>query len=80
MPTVNPVPPDKADAAAKPIYDDLAKRLGRVPNFHATMAHRPEVLKHFAPFYTAIVAGGTVEPRLKELAYLKVSLINGCEY
>jgi len=23
---------------------------------------------------------GTVEPRYKELAYLKTSLLNGCEY
>jgi alkylhydroperoxidase family enzyme len=44
------------------------------------MAHRPEVLKHFVPLYGAIVSQGTVEPKLKELAYLKVSVVNGCEY
>jgi len=80
MAVVNPVPKDKASGDIKPIYEDLVKRLGRVPNFFGVMAHRPEVLKHFVPLYGAIVSQGTVEPKLKELAYLKVSAVNGCEY
>jgi AhpD family alkylhydroperoxidase len=51
-----------------------------VPNSFATMAHRPDILNKFIPLYGAILEGGTVEPRYKELAYLKTSLINGCEY
>lgn len=51
-----------------------------MPNFFATMAHRPNVLKNFVPLYGSILDEGTVEQRYKELAYLKASLINGCEY
>ncbi|PYN29590.1 MAG: hypothetical protein DMD98_20945 [Candidatus Rokuibacteriota bacterium] len=80
MPVVNPIPKEKAADAAKPIYDDLAKRFGRVPNIFAVMAHRPTVLKNFLPLYGSIMNEGTVEPRYKELAYLKTSLLNGCEY
>jgi alkylhydroperoxidase family enzyme len=80
MAVVNAVPNDKATAEIRPIYEDLTKRFGRVPNVFGTMAHRPEVLKHFLPLYGAIMTKGTVEPKLKELAYLKVSLVNGCEY
>jgi hypothetical protein len=44
------------------------------------MAHRPNVLQTFLPLYAAITGEGTVEQRYKELAYLKTSLVNGCEY
>ena len=80
MPVINPIPSEKAPVAVKPIYDDLAKKFGRVPNIFALMAHRPAVLKNFLPLYGSIMSEGTVEPRYKELAYLKTSLLNGCEY
>jgi alkylhydroperoxidase family enzyme len=80
MAVVNTVPKDKVTEDVRPIYDDLTKRFGRVPNIFGMMAHRPEVLKHFLPLYGVIMTQGTVEPKLKELAYLKVSLVNGCEY
>ena len=51
-----------------------------MPNIFAVMAHRPTVLKNFLPLYGSIMNEGTVEPRYKELAYLKTSLLNGCEY
>jgi len=44
------------------------------------MAHRPDVLAKFLPLYSAVLEGGSVEARYKELAYLKTSMINGCEY
>ncbi len=44
------------------------------------MAHRPNVLKHFLGLYGAIMREGTVEGKYKELAYLKTSMVNGCEY
>ncbi len=80
MAVVNPVAKDKVTDEIRPIFDDLAKRFGRVPNIFGVMAHRPDVLKSFLPLYGAIMTQGTVEPKLKELAYLKVSLVNGCEY
>ena len=48
-----------------------------MPNIFGLMAHRPDVLGKFLPFYSAVMEGGTVEPRYKELAYLKTALING---
>lgn len=80
MAVVNPVAKDKVTDEIRPIFDDLAKRFGRVPHIFGVMAHRPDVLKSFLPLYGTIMTQGTVEPRLKELAYLKVSLVNGCEY
>jgi len=80
MAVVNPVTKDNVAQAAKPIFEDLAKKLGKVPNFFGIMAQRPEVLAAFVPLYGAITGPGSVEPKLKELAYLKTSLLNGCRY
>lgn len=80
MAVVNPIPQEKAAAELKPIYDSLSKKFGRMPNFFAVMAHRPNVLKNFLPFYAAVMAEGTLEAKYKELAYLKTALLNGCEY
>ena len=51
------------------------------PNpFLRVMAHRPDALKSFVPFYAAVTGAGSVERRLKELAYLVVSIANHCAY
>ena len=80
MAIVNPIPAEQAAEDVKPIYDGLTKAYGKMPSMFAVMAHRPSVLKHFMPFYAAVMREGTVEPRYKELAYLKASTLNGCEY
>ena len=80
MATVNPIPAEQAAEDVKPIYDGLTTAYGKMPNMFAVMAHRPSVLKHFMPFYAAVMREGTVEARYKELAYLKASTVNGCEY
>ena len=80
MPVVTPLSQEQASEDATPLFDDLTKRFGRMPNIFATMAHRPNALRHFLALYGAIMTEGTVEPKLKELAYLKTSMVNGCEY
>lgn len=80
MATITPVSEERAAAEVKPIYENLKKNIGRVPNFFAMLAHKPEVLKNFIPMYQAITGPGSIEPKYKELAYLKTSTVNGCEY
>jgi alkylhydroperoxidase family enzyme len=80
MNAVNPLPKEKTASELHPTYDGLSKKFGKMPNIFGLMAHRPEVLSKFLPFYSAVMEGGTVEARYKELAYLKTALVNGCEY
>jgi hypothetical protein len=77
---VNPLTKEQVAPEAHEIYNTLNQKMGKVPNFFATMAHRTDVRNKFVPLYGAIINEGTVEQRYKELAYLKTSLINGCEY
>jgi alkylhydroperoxidase family enzyme len=76
MATIAPL----AEERAEPIYENLKQKHGKVPNFFAMLAHKPEVLKTFLPFDQAIIGPSTVEQKYKELAYLKTSSLNGCEY
>lgn len=80
MSAVNPLSKEKAASEVHGIYEALSKKFGKMPNIFGLMAHRPDVLAKFLPFYSAVLEGGTLEPRYKELAYLKTSLTNGCEY
>ena len=49
------------------------------PLFRA-MAHRPEALKNFVSFYSAVMGPGAVERRIKELVYLTCSYANECAF
>jgi hypothetical protein len=80
MAVVNALPKEKAADEVKPLYDALTKNFGNMPGFFGVMAHRPGVLKTLVPLYGSIMNEGAVEPKLKEFAYLKTSIVNGCEY
>lgn len=80
MPVVSPLTKDQAAPEVQETFDKLAARGGKVANIFAAMAHRPAVLNAFLPLYKAIVNEGTMEAKYKELAYLRASMDNGCEY
>jgi uncharacterized peroxidase-related enzyme len=80
MGVVNPLTKEQASPELQDTFEKLAVRAGKVPNIFAAMAHRPAVLHTFLPLFKAIVNEGTVEPRYKELAYLRTAMVNGCEY
>ncbi|MBI5442932.1 MAG: carboxymuconolactone decarboxylase family protein [Deltaproteobacteria bacterium] len=72
---------EKKDAgSAAELYESMEKKMGKVLNFFRVMAHKPDVLTKFLPFYQEVWARGEVPNKLKELAYLRTSILNGCEY
>src|SRR5947209_2425105 len=68
------------DPHQDPFLADLENKSKRENHFLRTMANRPEVLKAFVPFYSAVVGPGSVERRIKELVYLTCSYANECAY
>ena len=80
MGVVNPLTKEQAAPEVRDTFEKLAERAGKVPNIFATMAHRPEVLNAFLPLYKAVINEGAIEDKYKELAYLRASMVNGCEY
>ena len=77
---IQPLEKEQAAASIHPIYDGLEKKSGRVFNMFKVMAHKPNVLGPFLEFYKQVWAPGALDPKIKELAYLRTSLMNGCVY
>ena len=70
---------DEAAESVRPDFDAIEKAHGLVPNFHRALAHSPELLRGFLSFYGALQKT-ELDPKLRELAYLRVSHLNGCAY
>ena len=77
---IRPVEKNDAPEAVRSIYEALEKNLGRVPSMFKMLAHRPEVLRAFMPFYNTVWAEGALPQKLKALAAVRTSRLNGCEY
>ena len=70
------ISPESANAEVKEIYEKALR--GKPGNAQKALAHRPEMLKNFLPFYASV--GRSLDRKLYELIYLRISLINGCHY
>lgn len=67
---------DSASPEVLEIYNTTLR--GKPGNIQKALAHRPEMLKHFLSFYASV--GRSLNRKLYEMIYLRVSLINGCRY
>jgi alkylhydroperoxidase family enzyme len=70
------IEPESASPEVKEIYDTTLK--GKPGNVQKAIAHRPDVLKNFLPFYASV--GRSLERKLYEEIYIRVSWLNGCNY
>ena len=70
------ITPETATPEVKEIYEKTLR--GKPGNAQKALAHRPEMLKNFLSFYASV--GRSLDRKLYELIYLRVSLINQCNY
>lgn len=70
------IEPDQASPEVKEIYEQKLK--GKPGNVQKALAHRPDMLKNFLGFYASV--GRSLERKLYELIYIRVSMINDCRY
>jgi uncharacterized peroxidase-related enzyme len=66
----------QASPEVKEIYDGKLK--GKPGSIQKALAHRPAMLGNFLGFYASV--GRSLDRKLYEAVYLRVSLINGCHY
>jgi uncharacterized peroxidase-related enzyme len=71
---------EQAAESVRPIFEGMEQKTGRVLNMFKVMAHKPNVLGPFLEFYKQVWAPGALDPKIKELAYLRTSIMNGCTY
>lgn len=76
MARISLISPESANAEVKEIYEKTLR--GKPGNAQKALAHRPEMLKNFLAFYASV--GRSLDRKLYELIYIRVSLINGCHY
>jgi uncharacterized peroxidase-related enzyme len=76
MARISLIEPAQASPEVKEIYDSKLK--GKPGNIQKALAHRPAMLGNFLGFYPSV--GRSLDRKVYEAVYLRVSLINGCQY
>ena len=79
---MKPIEYADAPAAVRAVFDDI-KRTRNVPdvnNFWKYLAHDPVSLKRTWESLKEVMAPGALDPLVKEMVYLAVSVSNGCGY
>lgn len=73
----------EATGITKEIFETSNALLGRTANLQRILAHSPYLARWFLPLVAAVrqpKAGAVSDVRLRNLAVLKTSTINGCRY
>jgi len=77
---IEPVSDDAASPEVKRMFEALAAA-GNLKPFQRMLAHKPAILRAYNQLSGAVWAEESkLPPKLKDLAYLRASIINGCEY
>jgi uncharacterized peroxidase-related enzyme len=76
MARISLVEPQDASREVQQIYEHRLR--GRPANVHKAMAQNPHALTPFLAFYAA--AGKSLDRKLWEFVYLRVSFLNRCDY
>lgn len=79
-----PQPIEYADASpqVRAVFDDIKKtrNVADVNNFWKYLAHDPSTLKRTWESIREVMAPGALDPLVKEMIYVAVSVTNGCGY
>jgi AhpD family alkylhydroperoxidase len=71
-----------ASPEVRVIYDDIlaTRKIDWINNFWKAIAHDPATLKRTWESLKEIMAPGALDPLMKELLYVAVSVTNNCQY
>ena len=77
-----PISENEATGKVKEIYDEIksVRQITEVPNFWKNLANNPETLERTWTSLKQVMKKGALDPMVKELIYVAVSVTNGCEY
>ncbi len=82
MATVKLVEYEEAGPMVRAVYDDImaTRNIDWVNNFWKALAVQPELLRRTWEGVKTVTAPGVLDPLTKEMIYVAVSVVNGCEY
>jgi AhpD family alkylhydroperoxidase len=77
-----PIDARKASPTVRAVFDDIkhTRNVRDVNNFWKYLANDPALLKRTWASIKETMAPGALDPLVKEMIYLAVSVTNGCEY
>jgi AhpD family alkylhydroperoxidase len=69
-------------AEARAVFDDIraTRKSDFINNFWRALAHDPVLLKRTWESVKQVMGKGALDPLVKELIYIAVSTVQGCEY
>ena len=82
MGTVPLISDDDASTEVLAVFDDIRRIRGTdfINNFWRALAHDPALLKSTWDRLKTVMGPGALDPLVKEMLYVAVSVANGCEY
>jgi uncharacterized peroxidase-related enzyme len=79
MALVSYVPTSETADSIRTRFENIEKKGHDVPNFLRTLAHNPEIFEGFLALNGALNRT-QLDPKLRELAYIRASEVNACGY
>ena len=82
MATVKLIEYEEAGPEVREVYDDImaTRQIDWVNNFWKALAVQPDLLRRTWEGVKEVMAPGALDPLVKEMFYVAVSVTNGCEY
>jgi AhpD family alkylhydroperoxidase len=82
MPRPKAIEYNEASVAVKAVYDEIkaARKLDDVNNFWKYLANDEQTLRRTWDSIRAVMAPGALDPLVKVMIYVAVSVTNGCGY
>lgn len=82
MATCGMIEYNEAGADVRTVYDDImaTRKTDRINNFWKAIAHDPALLRRTWQNAKEVMAAGALDPLVKEMIYLAVSVTNQCGY
>ena len=82
MTIFKPIEENDAQGKVKEIYEEIknTRQITEVPNFWKYLANNQDTLERTWTSLKQVMQKGALDPVVKELIYVAVSVTNGCEY
>ena len=82
MPILNIISEKKAKGKVKNIFNEIKKErnIKSIPNFWKTIAADSDTLERTWNSLQQVMKKGSIDPLIKEMIYIAVSMTNSCEY
>ena len=82
MPIFKTISEKQAKGKVRKIFNEIkrVRNIKKIPNFWKTLANSPETLGRTWNSLQQVMKKGALDPMIKELIYVAVSITNNCEY